>query len=61
MTYAMEIKRRELASFAEGEKKKETMMILAMLKDGVAKETIAKYAKVSVEYITELGKKHHLL
>ena len=65
MTYAMEIKRRELASFTEGEKtgekKKETMMILAMLKDGVAKETIAKYAKVSVEYITELGKKHHLL
>ena len=61
MTYAMETKRRELASFAEGEKKKETMMILAMLKDGVAKETIAKYAKVSVEYITELGKKHHLL
>ena len=61
MTYAMEIKRRELASFAEGEKKKETMMILAMLKDGVAKETIAKYAKVSVEYITELGKKNHLL
>lgn len=61
MTYAMEIKRRELASFAEGEKKKETMMILAMLQDGVAKEAIAKYAKVSVEYITELGKKNHLL
>lgn len=37
------------------------MMILAMLQDGVAKEAIAKYAKVSVEYITELGKKNHLL
>ena len=65
MTLAMELKR----MFAEGEKtgeekgakKKETMMILAMLQDGVAKEAIAKYAKVSVEYITELGKKNHLL
>ena len=57
MTLAMELKR----MFAEGEKNKETMMILAMLQDGVAKETIAKYAKVSVDYITELGKKNHLL
>ena len=64
MTLAMELKR----MFAEGEKtgeekgqRRRTMMILAMLQDGVAKEAIAKYAKVSVEYITELGKKNHLL
>ncbi len=61
MTYAMEIKRRELAKFEEGRQEERLKMILAMLNDGVAKETIAKYAKVSVEYITELGKKHHLL
>ena len=69
MTLAMEIKRRELASFAEGEKtgekkgekKKETMMILAMLRKGFSAENIAECAKTSVEYITELGKKHHLL
>ena len=65
MTLAMEIKRRELASFAEGEKtgekKKETMMILAMLRKGFSAENIAECAQTSVEYITELGKKHHLL
>ena len=46
---------------AEGREEERLQMILAMLKDGVAKETIAKYARVSVEYITELGKKNHLL
>ena len=65
MTLAMEIKRRELASFAEGEKteekKKETMMILAMLRKGFSAESIAECAQTLVEYITELGKKHHLL
>ena len=69
MTYAMEIKRRELASFAEGEKtgekkgkkKKETMMILAMLRKGFSVESIAECAQTSVEYIMELGKKNHLL
>ena len=65
MTLAMEIKRRELASFAEGEKteekKKETMMIWAMLRKGFSAENIAECAQTSVEYITELGKKHHLL
>ena len=69
MTLAMEIKRRELASFAEGEKtgektgekKKETMMILAMLRKGFSAENIAECAQTTVEYITELGKKHHLL
>ena len=65
MTLAMEIKRRELANFAEGEKtgakKKETMMILAMLRKGFSAESIAECAQTSVEYITELGKKHHLL
>ena len=63
MTYAMEIKRRELAKFQEGREEgreegrqeERLNMILAMLQDGVAKETIAKYAKVPVEYITELG------
>ena len=65
MTYAMETKRRELASFAEGEKtgekKKETMMILAMLRKGFSVESIAECAQTSVEYIMELGKKNHLL
>ena len=65
MTLAMEIKRRELASFAEGEKtgekKKKTMMILAMLRKGFSAESIAECVQTSVEYITELGKKHHLL
>ena len=61
MTYAMEIKRRELASFAEGEKKKETMMILAMLRKGFSVESIAECAQTSVEYIMELRKKNHLL
>ena len=64
MTYAREIKRHELTSFAEGEKteekKKETMMILAMLRKGFSAESIAECAQTSVEYITELGKKHHL-
>ena len=54
-------KRRELASFAEGEKKKETMMILAMLRKGFSVESIAECAQTSVEYILELGKKNHLL
>ena len=61
MTYAMETKRRELASFAEGEKtgekKKETMMILAMLRKGFSVESIAECAQTSVEYIMELGKR----
>ena len=65
MTYAMETKRRELASFAEGEKtgekKKKTMMILAMLRKGFSVESIAECAQTSVEYIMELGKKNHLL
>ena len=61
MTYAMEIKRRELAKFKEGREEERSSIILNMLKDGVAKEIIAKYVRVSVEYVTELGKKNHLL
>ena len=51
--------------FAEGERtgeqKKETMMILEMLREGISKETIARCARVSVEYVVELGKRNHLL
>ena len=57
MTLAMELERQRQF----GREEERLQMILAMLKDGVAKETIAKYARVSVEYITELGKKNHLL
>ena len=65
MTLAMELERQRQFGREEGRKEgreeERLQMILAMLKDGVAKETIAKYARVSVEYITELGKKNHLL
>ena len=37
------------------------MMILAMLQDGVAKEAIAKYAKVSVEIYHRIRKKESLI
>ena len=57
MTLAMELKR----MFSEGAKDKETMMILEMLREGISKETIAKCARVSVEYVVELGKMNHLL
>ena len=53
----MELKR----MFSEGAKDKETMMILEMLREGISKETIAKCARVSVEYVVELGKMNHLL
>ena len=65
MTLAMELKRQRQfgreEGREEGRQEERLKMILAMLQDGVAKETIAKYAKVSVDYITELGKKNHLL
>lgn len=69
MTLAMELERQRQFGREEGRKKgreegreeERLQMILAMLKDGVSKESIAKYARVSVEYITELGKKNHLL
>ena len=61
MTLAMELERQRQFGREEGREEERLQMILAMLKDGVAKETIAKYARVSVEYITELGKKNHLL
>ena len=65
MTYAMEIKRRELAKFQEGREEgrqeERLKMILAMLRKGFSVETIAECAQTSVEYITELGQKNHLL
>ena len=65
MTYAMEIKRRELAKFQEGREEgrqeERLNMILAMLRKGFSVETIAECAQTSVEYITELGQKNHLL
>lgn len=51
--------------FAEGERtgeqKKETMMILEMLREGISKESVAECARISGEYVVELGKKNHLL
>ena len=65
MTYAMEIKRRELAKFKEGREEgrqeERLKMILAMLRKGFSVESIAECAQTSVEYILELGKKNHLL
>ena len=69
MTYAMEIKRRELAKFkegreegrAEGRQEERLKMIFAMLRKGFSVESIAECAQTSVEYILELGKKNHLL
>ena len=65
MTYAMEIKRRELAKFKEGREEgrqeERLKMILAMLRKGFSVESIAECAQTSVEYIMELGKKNHLL
>ena len=73
MTYAMEIKRRELAKFQEGQEKgreegrqegrqeERLKLILAMLRKGFSVETIAECAQTSIEYITELGQKNHLL
>ena len=65
MTYAMEIKRRELAKFKEGreERREEerSSIILNMLKKGMSAEVIAECVQASVEYIIELGKKNHLL
>ena len=61
MTLAMELKRMFAEGERTGEQKKETMMILEMLREGISKETIARCARVSVEYVVELGKKNHLL
>lgn len=38
-----------------------TSTALEMLQDGVPIETIAKYTKLSVEYITKLSKAHNLI
>lgn len=61
MTLAMELKRMFAEGERTGEQKKETMMILEMLREGISKETIARCARVSVEYVVELGKRNHLL
>ena len=61
MTLAMELKRMFAEGERTGEQKKETMMILEMLREGIFKETIARCARVSVEYVVELGKRNHLL
>ena len=61
MTYAMEIKRRELAKFKEGREEERSSIILNMLKKGMSAEVIAECVQASVEYIIELGKKNHLL
>ncbi len=61
MTYAMEIKRRELAKFKEGREEERSSIILIMLKKGMSAEVIAECVQASVEYIIELGKKNHLL
>ena len=61
MTLAMELKRMFAEGERMGEQKKETMMILEMLREGISKETIARCARVSVEYVVELGKRNHLL
>ena len=53
MTLAMELKRQYEAG--------KISIILAMLRDGISAEFIAKYAQMPVEYIIELGKKNHLL
>ena len=60
MTYAMEIKRRELAKFKEG-KEERLSTILNVLKKGMSAEVIAECVQASVEYMVELGKKNHLL
>ena len=57
MTLAMELKRQRQEGIAEGTRN----IILAMLRDGISAEFIAKYAQMPVEYIVELGKKNHLL
>ena len=61
MTYAMEIKRRELAKFKEGREEERSSIILNMLKKGMSAEVIAECVQASVAYIVELGKKNHLL
>ena len=60
MTLAMELKRMFAEGEKSGEEKKETMMILAMLRKGFSVESIAECAQTSVEYIMELGKKNRL-
>ena len=69
MTLAMELRRQNKEGYKAGKEagKKEglvegkTSTALEMLQDGVPIETIAKYTKLSVEYITKLSKAHNLI
>ena len=69
MTLAMELRRQNREGYKAGKEagKKEGLVegkaltALEMLQDGLPIETIAKYTKLSVEYITELSKSHNLL
>ena len=57
MTLAMELKRMFAEGERTGEQKKETMMILEMLREGISKESVAECARISGEHVVELGKR----
>lgn len=69
MTLAMELRHQNRKGYKAGKEagKKEGLVegkaltALEMLQDGLPIETIAKYTKLSVEYITELSKTHNLI
>ena len=65
MTLAMEWRRQNKEGYKAGKKEGiaegKTLTALEMLQDGLPIETISKYTKLSIEYITELSKTHNLI
>ena len=65
MTLAMELRRQNKEGFKTGKKEGivegKALTALEMLQDGLPIETISKYTKLSIEYITELSKAHNLI
>ena len=65
MTLAMELRRQNREGFKAGKKEGivegKALTALEMLQDGLPIETISKYTKLSIEYITELSKTHNLI
>ena len=69
MTLEMELKRQwkegmaegRAEGIAEGKAEGKAEVVLGMLQDKLSLEIIAKYTKLTIEQITEIGKAHSLI
>ncbi len=61
MTLEMELRRQRKEGKAEGRAEGKAEVVLGMLEDKLSLEMIAKYTKLTIEQIKEIGKAHSLI